>query len=72
LLSDSSNRQNSLSECIEDGDVEDGPVLAHEGVGEDGAKDGGEVADGGEGVVEDGGHVFVEVQHLVEEQREDS
>ena len=59
-----------MSERVEDGDVEDGPVLAHERVGQDGAEDGGEVADGGEGVVQDSGQVLVVVEHLLEEERE--
>ena len=60
-----------MSESVEDRDVEDGPVLAHERVGQDGPEDWGEVADGREGMVQNSRQILVVVEHLLEEERED-
>ena len=60
FFSNSSDGQDTLSKGIHDRDVEDGSILAQEWVGQDGAQDGSEVAEGSEGVVQDGGRVLVE------------
>ena len=60
-----------MTEDVDDRDVDDGLELSKEGVGEDGAKDGSEVAEHGEYMVDDGGKVFVQFQFLLEVDGED-
>ena len=60
-----------MAEHINDRDVDNGLELAQQGVGQDGSKDGGEVAEHGEGVVDDGGRVLGQVQLLLQVEGED-
>ena len=50
--------KDDLSDGVDDGDVEDGAELAEEGVGEESAKERGEVGEEDESVVEDRAHVL--------------
>ena len=60
-----------MTKDIDDRDVDDRLELAQQGVGKDGAKDGGEVAEHGEGVVDHGGRVLRQVQLLLQIEGED-
>ena len=60
-----------MAEHVYDRDVDNGLELAQQGVGKDGAKDGGEVAEHGEGVVDHGGRVLSQVQLLLQVEGED-
>ena len=60
-----------VAEDVDEGDVDDRLELAPEDVGDHGPEDGGEVAEGGEGVVDDGGLVFGEVELLLQVQGQD-
>ena len=68
---DSSQSLEQVAEYINDRDVDDCLELAQQGVCKDGAKDGGEVAEHGEGVVDHGGCVFCQVQLLLQVEGED-
>ena len=54
-----------MTKNIDDRDVDNGLELPEQLVGNHGTKDGGEVAEHGEGVVDDGGLVLAEVQLLL-------
>ena len=60
-----------MAEHVNDRDVDNCLELAQQGVGKDGAKDGGEVAEHGEGVVDHGGRVLRQVQLLLQIEGED-
>ena len=60
-----------VTEYVDDRDVDNRLELAQQGVRKDGAKDGGEVAEHGEGVVDHGGRVFRQVQLLLQIEGED-
>ena len=53
-----SDRQNDLSDGVNNGNVEDGPELSEEGVCQKCTKDAGEVAEEDEGMVNNGGSVL--------------
>ena len=60
-----------MAEHVNDRDVDNRLELAQQGVRKDGAKDGGEVAEHGEGVVDHGGRVLSQVQLLLQVEGED-
>ena len=60
-----------VAEYVDDRDVDNRLELAQQGVRKDGAKDGGEVAEHGEGVVDHGGRVLRQVQLLLQVEGED-
>ena len=60
-----------MAEYIDDRDVDNGLELAQQGVCKDGAEDGGEVAEHGEGVVDHGGRVLRQMQLLLQVEGED-
>ena len=60
-----------MAENIDDGDVDDGLELSKELVSNHGTKDGSEIAEHREGVVDDGGLVLIEVQLLLQVDGED-
>ena len=60
-----------MTKNIDDRDVDNGLELPEQLVGNHGTKDGGEVAEHGEGVVDDGGLVLAEVQLLLQIDGED-
>ena len=62
-----SDGEDNLANDVHDAQVEDGPELAQEGVGECGAEDGGEVAERDEGVEQNCRNAFLELQELEEE-----
>ena len=56
----SSEGLQKMTENVDDRDVDNGLELSKEGVGEDGAKDGSEVAEQWEDMVDDGCQVFIQ------------
>lgn len=60
-----------MAKDIDDGDVQDGPELAQDLVGQQGAKEGGEVAKECKGVIDDGRGVFGKVQLVLDVDGED-
>ena len=60
-----------MTEDVDDGDVDDRLELAEEHVGDHGPKDGCEVTEHGEGVVDHGGRVLRQVQLLLQVEGED-
>ena len=67
----SSQGLQQVAENVNDRDVDNRLELAQQGVRKDGAKDGGEVAEHGEGVVDHGGRVLRQVQLLLQVEGED-
>ena len=60
-----------MAQHVDDGDVHDRLELAQELVGNHGPEDGGEVAEHGKGVVDDGGLVLCKVELLLQVQGQD-
>ena len=60
-----------MAEDVEEGDVDDRLELPKELVSNPGSKDGGEVAEAGERVVDGGGLILSELELLLQVQRQD-